>query len=323
MKFHPLRLLFACILALAACGPAPERNAETETTSAAPAFSSSFRCSGETVGWRGSGETSTLEARGETFELRQAVTASGAKHAAPDDPGTSIWNKGDKATISIRGAALDECVVEDNGGGADAPFHARGNEPGWTLDIDGGAFTLVWNYGENRLEAAAPEPEIDGAVTRYILPDRNVAVTVTAQLCNDDATGMPHPFAVTVETGDQTLNGCGGEPASLLADGEWIVEDIGGGGVIDNSRASLQFGDDRVAGSGSCNSYSAAYALTGEGLRLGATAATKRACPEALMNQEQKFFGVLQNVDRFEIDETGALILIADDGGRILARRGG
>ena len=82
MKFHPLRLLFACILALAACGPAPERNAETETTSAAPAFSSSFRCSGETVGWRGSGETSTLEARGETFELRQAVTASGAYSAA-------------------------------------------------------------------------------------------------------------------------------------------------------------------------------------------------------------------------------------------------
>jgi hypothetical protein len=29
----------------------------------------------------------------------------------------------------------------------------------------------------------------------------------------------------------------------------------------------------------------------------------------------------LQKITRFEIDKTGALILISDDGGRILARR--
>ena len=110
--------------------------------------------------------------------------------------------------------------------------------------------------------------------------------------------------------------------AAPLVGGEWVVEDINGGGVIDNSRASLMFGEDgRVSGMSSCNSYGAEYVLTGEGLTFGLTAATLRACAPALMDQERKFFDTLAKVSGFSIDDTGALILTAPDGGRILARR--
>ena len=132
---------------------------------------------------------------------------------------------------------------------------------------------------------------------------------------------MPHPYGVSIGIRGTTLNGCGGEPVSLLA-GEWNVEDINNGGVIDNSHATLSFSDDgRLAGTGSCNSYSAPYTLGGEGLSIGPSVATRKACAPALMNQEQAFFDSLAKTERFEIDETGALILAGAEGARILARR--
>ncbi|WP_051150367.1 hypothetical protein [Rubellimicrobium thermophilum] len=39
---------------------------------------------------------------------------------------------------------------------------------------------------------------------------------------------MPYPETVEIATGGQTLDGCGGDPAVLLAGGEWVVESIDG-----------------------------------------------------------------------------------------------
>ncbi len=222
-------------------------------------------------------------------------------------------------------AASEDCPAPDE---TDSPasaqrFEARGNEPGWLLKIEGGELSLVWNYGEDELSAPVPAPQKDGAVTRYALPDENLTVTAREEVCNDDATGMPHPFRVSVDIRGETLKGCGGKPAALLS-GEWMVEDIGGGGVIDNSHVTLSFSaDGRLAGLGTCNNYSAAYTLGPEGLSIGPVAATKKACPPALMTQEQKFFQMLTKTQRFQIDETGALILSGGGGARLLARRAG
>ena len=45
------------------------------------------------------------------------------------------------------------------------------------------------------------------------------------------------------------------------------------------------------------------------------------ACPEALMNQEQKLLGLLAKEKSYAIDDTGALVLTTSDGNTILARR--
>jgi heat shock protein HslJ len=44
------------------------------------------------------------------------------------------------------------------------------------------------------------------------------------------------------------------------------------------------------------------------------------ACPEALMAQERRVFEALEHVDRFDIDATGALVLIGADRPLMTAR---
>jgi len=101
---------------------------------------------------------------------------------------------------------------------------------------------------------------------------------------------------------------------------EWVLEDINNQGIIDNSRVTLNFGDEgRVAGKASCNRYFAVYSVDGETLNIQQAATTMMACPEALMNQERRFLDALQGAHSFEIDATGALILTGDNS-RILAR---
>ncbi|PQA87051.1 META domain-containing protein [Hyphococcus luteus] len=318
-------LFIGAALFLASCDDPAEIGDESETAAAAqPAqsFAAIFQCGDKRIRFSGAGENATLETADETFSLMQTRTASGARYEDPENPGTYIWNKGKEATISIRGGVLEDCVaVEESQRATERAFDAQGNEPGWRLEIARGELSLTWNYGEDELSAPAPEPQEDGAVTRYAIPDEDLVITTREEICHDDATGMPHPFRVSVDIRGQTLHGCGGDPASLLS-GEWVVEDINGGGVIDNSHATLSFSaDGRLAGRGSCNNYSAAYTLGPERFSIGPIAATKKACPPALMEQERKLFDSLAKTRRFEIDDAGALILIGEHGARLLARR--
>ncbi len=110
--------------------------------------------------------------------------------------------------------------------------------------------------------------------------------------------------------------------ASPLQGAEWVVEDIGGGGIIDNSRVTIRFGNDgRLSGRGGCNSYGAPYTLDGNGLKIGRAAATMMACAPALMRQEGTFIRLLEQVQRFDRTADGGLVLVAADGRRIVARR--
>jgi heat shock protein HslJ len=106
----------------------------------------------------------------------------------------------------------------------------------------------------------------------------------------------------------------GGSAAGGASDarlrGEWTVEDVDGGGVIDNARGTIIFGPDgRVSGRAFCNSYGAAYTLTGDALTIGPTAATKMACAPALMGLEDKFFKALSAVRGYAVTADGALVL--------------
>ncbi len=204
-----------------------------------------------------------------------------------------------------------------------APYMARGNEPGWRLDIANGRANLLADYGERTVETAIETEVADGAVTRHTAPNANLTVLVENKYCEDDATGMPHPDTVAVTLEDKTYTGCGGDPLSLITGAEWVVEDINGGGVVDGARATLTFGaDGTLSGHGSCNRYSGQYALTGEGVNLpGPMASTEMACAPAIMDQEQRFFGLLGGLQSFSIASDGALILHSASGATLTARR--
>jgi heat shock protein HslJ/uncharacterized lipoprotein YbaY len=285
------------------------------------AFATEFRCGDQRITVDFTERAMRLLVGADTFELRQTVAASGARYEAAGDATTSFWNKGREATLVVKGQSYPTCVqVFDDL----KTFTARGNEPGWRLDIDGATMTLVTQFGAKRVAVATPAAQRTSAFTRYAARSEggDLTVTVFDRTCKDTMTGMPHPYAVEVVLDRQKLAGCGGDPATLLQGPEWVVEDINGQGIVDRSRASLVFGPDgRVSGRASCNNFTGQYKLTGEGLTVSQTAGTMMACPPALMDQEAKFLEVLRSVRRFDLTADGALVLQADDRGTIKARR--
>jgi heat shock protein HslJ/uncharacterized lipoprotein YbaY len=289
----------------------------------AVALAARFQCGPRTahVGFvrDGKREVARMTIDNERFELNQAISGSGARYEAAGDPTTTLWVKGERATITVRGQTLPECRVE-----RDAPdaVRARGNEPSWRLDL---GRELVFATPDERFEGTAPPAQTINGVRTHVgtVSGRSIRVALTPRVCRDTMSGMPYPWTAEVIVSGRMYRGCAGDPEALLVGGEWIVESIDGR-MIDRSRATLDFGiDGRLAGKATCNAYTAAYTLTGESLTVGNTATTRMNCPPALMEQEQLFLDVLQRVRTFDVSDTGALILQDDRGRKITARRGG
>lgn len=101
-----------------------------------------------------------------------------------------------------------------------------------------------------------------------------------------------------------------------IEDISWRAEDIGGGGILDRSRATLTFGaDGRISGSASCNNYSGSYALDRGALNFAsALVSTQKACVPSLMDQERRFLAILGAARQVELLPTGALLLSTPEG---------
>ena len=100
----------------------------------------------------------------------------------------------------------------------------------------------------------------------------------------------------------------------------WWVEDIDGKGVVDRSRTTVAFPEPgKVLGSSGCNRYAGSAEFNGETLGFGPLAGTRRACPEALMFQETRFYGAMDEVRSWWIDpDTGLLHLRNEAGDTVL-----
>lgn len=124
---------------------------------------------------------------------------------------------------------------------------------------------------------------------------------------------VPIGACATVDNGDSARSEIGPE---------WLVEDISGRGVIDDARTTIVFGSDGdVSGDTSCNRFFAKYTLNQNGISFQNPGVTKRACPPAVMDQENRFLEVFNAVDRYRIDtDTGTLVLSTPAGAAITAR---
>lgn len=202
------------------------------------------------------------------------------------------------------------------------PFTAGGNEPGWHVEVDADGVKLMTDYGQSSWKMKLLDRDTEGGTTRFRAASATdeALVSATATICRDSATGMPHPFSVTVKIRGNTRTGCGGQPSSLLVAREWVVEDLGGRGIVEGSRMTLEFNaDGHVAGNASCNRYTAEYRLTGEALTINSAATTRMMCPEALMTQERRFLDILKSIRHFDLDRSGALVL-EGNAGSLVAR---
>ena len=204
-----------------------------------------------------------------------------------------------------------------------AYWTARGQEPGWLLTIAEGTADFTYDYGAQTYSALLPQPTAIEDGFEYVDGPGGLAITALAKVCADSATGVPYPDTVTVSLGGEVYQGCGGEPDALLAEGDWVVSEINGAGVIEGARIFLAFdpAERRVSGRGGCNSYGADYSVGGEGISFGAVTSTEMACPEDIMAQEGRFYAALSGSTQHAFDETGALVLTGSQGSRIVARR--
>lgn len=201
---------------------------------------------------------------------------------------------------------------------------ARGNEPFWSVDLSEAAIVLTTPEGETRTGPPVLDTTFDdGAVLFVATGDKGeIAVKVLDRVCTDSMTGMPHPQSVQVWAGGQELQGCGGDPASLLQGAEWTVEEFGGKTPAKDSRITLTFGaDGSLSGSSSCNRLATSYKLTGESLAIAQGAGTMMACEPPVMEQESAFLALLPQVNQFGVADDGALLLKLADGRTIRARR--
>lgn len=285
-------------------------------------FSATFRCGDQMVQTGFAGDALVMDTGAARLTLQPVAAASGARYEMENDPDTYFWNRGDSALVALEGTTLPECRISLPA--ARTAYTARGNEPFWTATISDGTLLLTQlGMDDTRLTVSDASLRDDGAIIVTATEDGNGSQAVMLRenaICRDTMTGVPYPETVSLSLGDETLTGCGGAAADLLTQRTWVVSQFGDRDVISGSRVTLGFDSSgRVAGSSGCNRWFAGYDLTGESLTFRQSGATMMACAAHYMAQEQAFFTALTQVRGFDIDDSGALLLLGADGPVITA----
>lgn len=196
-----------------------------------------------------------------------------------------------------------------------ASFTARGNEPGWRIDVSDKSLVFRGQDGKTFTIEPAPAAVTANGTDTYKAEVANQPFTlaVSNNICVDTMSGMPFPKTATVILNGQTLAGCAGEPASLLH-GDWKIKEIGGKTVAAQSAPTLAFDPDGgIHGDGSCNRFFGRFTLTGEGLSISQIGASMMMCEQPLMDQERSLLKALESVQRFEAVPGGQIRLLGSD----------
>lgn len=95
----------------------------------------------------------------------------------------------------------------------------------------------------------------------------------------------------------------------------WQVEDIDSSGIIDRSMITMGFAaGGRIVGSTGCNRYFGTVTVSEGLMSLHGIGSTRRACPPALMSQEQRFLAALSDAARFANDNDRWLLVYDQEG---------
>lgn len=90
---------------------------------------------------------------------------------------------------------------------------------------------------------------------------------------------------------------------SALPAGEWQLESLNGNPLVEDTKITLVFEDDRAGGSAGCNSYGGAVEAAGEKIQFSELTMTLMACTDAgVMAQESSYLAALGAVDTFQVD---------------------
>ncbi len=157
--------------------------------------------------------------------------------------------------------------------------------------------TLAARLPEPPAELAAPADQTEGDTADSELAETN---TSDASVIDDDTTGD----AAT---------------AAMILNSAWRVTEIAGEPVADGVEPTLAIdADGGISGSGGCNRYFGNATIDGEQISMGGIGATRMACPEPAMGEEQRYLKALDAVASWQLEADQ--LALADDTGTVLVR---
>jgi heat shock protein HslJ len=103
-----------------------------------------------------------------------------------------------------------------------------------------------------------------------------------------------------------------------LAGSEWRPSFMSRAELPAGVKIEVEFGPDgRITGSGGCNRFLGGYTVSGNHIKIGPLASTRKGCP-GLIKLEATFFATLQAADSFE--QTDTTLILFDASGAKLAQ---
>ncbi|TDT37688.1 heat shock protein HslJ [Halospina denitrificans] len=166
-------------------------------------------------------------------------------------------------------------------------------ESGLKLEVDGKAYFLEQVESTSGSQYVASE----GSETEFWIKGERALVTL-------EGSELPE---------------CAYTSGPYLAGPVWMVTEVGGESVMTNYRASMHFrADGRLGGRASCNHFTARWERLGSNVVIETAAATRMACPTAVMDQEQRFLGALSRVAGFSVNEQRVLTLENAEGEAVI-----
>ena len=138
----------------------------------------------------------------------------------------------------------------------------------------------------------------------------------------DPPTTTPAPDATATPAADPTATPTTPAQDTPLANTEWILSEIAGSPALDETQVTLEFTDDGVGGYSGCNWYGGGADISGDTIRFDDLAMTLRLCaPDSINEQEQRFHGLLREVQHFDVSETTLTLLDADRAATLVFER--
>ncbi len=121
-------------------------------------------------------------------------------------------------------------------------------------------------------------------------------------------------FTVLLSPLSPTLAGGAPDSEDVLAGSSWLLREIEGRPVLETTGATLAFeGADKVGGDGGCNRFFGTVEIVGNAIAFGPLGATRRACGQAIDDQEINYLGALAKAAAYYLEADELVILAADE----------
>jgi heat shock protein HslJ len=105
--------------------------------------------------------------------------------------------------------------------------------------------------------------------------------------------------------------------AASLVGTSWRAADVDGRPPVEGSEPTIEFTEDRIAGTTGCNRYFAGYTLADGTLALTPVGMTMMACDGPIGDLEMVFVRVLNAAQTAAVDAEGRLVLGGDGGSAV------